>query len=132
MSEVFEFQTRVYYADTDAGGVVYHSTYLDFCEKGRTELLREKGIIQTKLKSDFGIIFVVKSLKIDYKRSAKLDDLLTIKTQVVENNGIVIKMDQEIFNENNESITLVKVEIVCLNKDSKPIRIPKDICEVLC
>ncbi|HSQ97178.1 MAG TPA: tol-pal system-associated acyl-CoA thioesterase [Rickettsiales bacterium] len=132
MTKTFEFKTRVYYADTDAGGVVYHSTYLDFCEKGRTELLREKGIIQTKLKSDFGITFVVKSLKIDYKKSAKLDDLLIVKTQIVENTGIILKMNQEIFNENNDNISSVQVEIVCLNKDLKPIRIPKDICEVLC
>ncbi|MDD2840278.1 MAG: tol-pal system-associated acyl-CoA thioesterase [Rickettsiales bacterium] len=132
MSKIFEFRTRVYYADTDAGGVVYHSTYLDFCEKARTELLRENEIIQTELKSNFGIVFVVKSLKIDYKKSAKLDDLLTIKTQVIENSGIIIKMNQDIFNENTETIAQIQVEIVCLNKDSRPVRIPKNICEVLC
>lgn len=132
MTKTFEFKTRVYYADTDAGGVVYHSTYLDFCEKARTELLRELNIIQPKLKSDFGITFVVKSLKIDYKRSAKLDDLLIIKTQIVENTGIILKMNQEIFNENDENIANAIVEIVCLNKDLRATRIPKEICGVLC
>ena len=132
MTKTFEFKTRVYYADTDAGGVVYHSTYLDFCEKARTELLREEGIIQTKLKSDFGITFVVRSLKIDCKKSAKLDDLLTIKTQIVENTGIILKMNQEIFNENNDNVANALVEIVCLNKDLRATRIPKDLCGVLC
>ncbi len=132
MNKIFEFITRVYYADTDAGGVVYHSKYLDFCEKARTELLREKGIIQTKLKLDLGITFVVKFLKIDYKKPAKLDDLLTIKTQIVENSGLIIKMNQNIFNENEENIAQIQVELVCLNKDFKPIRIPKNICEALC
>lgn len=132
MNKIFEFVIRVYYADTDAGGVVYHSKYLDFCEKARTELLREKGIIQTKLKSDTGIIFVVKFLKIDYKKPAKLDDLLTVRTQIIENSGVIIKMSQNIFNKNEENIAQIQVELVCLNKDSKPIRIPKNICGVLC
>lgn len=132
MTKTFEFKTRVYYSDTDAGGVVYHSTYLDFCEKARTELLRELDILQPKLKSDFGITFVVKSLKIDYKKSAKLDDLLIIKTQIIENTGIILKMNQEIFNENNDNIASVVVEIVCLNRDLRATRIPKEICGVLC
>ena len=132
MTKTFEFKTRVYYADTDAGGVVYHSTYLDFCEKARTELLREESIEQSKLKSEYGIIFVVKSLKIDYRKSARLDDLLVIRTQIIENTGIVLKMSQEVFNENNENIASVMVEIVCLNKDLRATRIPKEICGVLC
>jgi acyl-CoA thioester hydrolase len=131
MNEIFEFETRVYYADTDAGGIVYHSNYLNFCERARTELLRAKGIVQSKLISDFGISFVVKSIKIDFNRPAKLDDLLTIRTQIIESSSIILKMKQNIFNTKGENIIEAKVEIVCLNKNSKPVRIPKTICDTI-
>lgn len=136
--ENFDFNVRVYYDSTDAGGVVYHSRYLDFCERARTEFLRSRGIIQSKLFAESGIGFVVKNANLEFKKSAKLDDLLQISTKIVENNGIIIKMSQEIYLISREGIDMPKdllfemsVNLVCINKNFRPTRIPKDIVEKL-
>ena len=136
--ENFDFNVRVYYDSTDAGGVVYHSRYLDFCERARTEFLRSRGIIQSKLFTESGIGFVVKNANLEFKKSAKLDDLLQISTKIVENNGIIIKMSQEIYLISREGIDMPKdllfemsVNLVCINKNFRPTRIPKDIVEKL-
>ena len=134
----FDFNVRVYYDSTDAGGVVYHSRYLDFCERARTEFLRSRGIIQSKLLAESGIGFVVKNANLEFKKSAKLDDLLQISTKIIENNGIIIKMSQEIYLISREDIDIPKdllfemsVNLVCINKNFRPTRIPKDIVEKL-
>ena len=136
--ENFDFNVRVYYDSTDAGGVVYHSRYLDFCERARTEFLRSRGIIQSKLFAESGIGFVVKNANLEFKKSAKLDDLLQISTKIIENNGIIIKMSQEIYLISREGIDIQKdllfemsVNLVCINKNFRPTRIPKDIVEKL-
>ena len=136
--ENFDFNVRVYYDSTDAGGVVYHSRYLDFCERARTEFLRSRGIIQSKLFAESGIGFVVKNANLEFKKSAKLDDLLQISTKIIENNGIIIKMSQEIYLISREGINTPKdllfemsVNLVCINKNFRPTRIPKDIVEKL-
>ena len=136
--ENFDFNVRVYYDGTDAGGVVYHSRYLDFCERARTEFLRSRGIIQSKLLAESGIGFVVKNANLEFKKSAKLDDLLQISTKIIENNGIIIKMSQEIYLISREDIDIPKdllfemsVNLVCINKNFRPTRIPKDIVEKL-
>lgn len=136
--ENFDFNVRVYYDGTDAGGVVYHSRYLDFCERARTEFLRSRGIIQSKLLAESGIGFVVKNANLEFKKSAKLDDLLQINTKIIENNGIIIKMSQEIYLISREGIDIPKdllfemsVNLVCINKNFRPTRIPKDIVEKL-
>ncbi|MDR2527100.1 MAG: YbgC/FadM family acyl-CoA thioesterase [Rickettsiales bacterium] len=118
------FNIRVYYADTDAGGIVYHSRYLDFCEKARAEYLREKGISQSSILEEYGIAFAVKDIQVIYKRPAKLDDLLTIKTKVIENTGVIIKMKQEIYKDET-LISDIFVSLVCINKNLKPVKIPK-------
>ncbi len=134
--ENFTYNVRVYYDSTDAGGVVYHSKYLDFCERARTEFLRSKNIIQSKLFEEAGIGFVVKNASLEFKKSAKLDDLLKIETKVLENSGVIIKMLQEIYlisregqNVDNELLFQMNVNLVCINKNFRPTRIPKDICE---
>ena len=134
--ENFTYNVRVYYDSTDAGGVVYHSKYLDFCERARTEFLRSKNIIQSKLFEEVGIGFVVKNATLEFKKSAKLDDLLKIETKVLENSGVIIKMLQEIYlisregqDVDNDLLFQMNVNLVCINKNFRPTRIPKDICE---
>ena len=134
--ENFTYNVRVYYDSTDAGGVVYHSKYLDFCERARTEFLRSKNIIQSKLFEEAGIGFVVKNASLEFKKSAKLDDLLKIETKVLENSGVIIKMLQEIYLISREGreveyelLFQMNVNLVCINKNFRPTRIPKDICE---
>lgn len=136
--ENFTFNVRVYYDSTDAGGVVYHSKYLDFCERARTEFLRSREIIQSKIFEKSNIGFVVKNASLEFKKSAKLDDLLQINTKITENTGIVIKMFQEIYlisregeRVENELIFKMDINLVCINKNFRPTRIPKDILKKL-
>jgi acyl-CoA thioester hydrolase len=123
MLKQYSFSIRVYYSDTDTGGVVYHSKYLEFCEKARTELLRENNIIQSVMLEEIGVGFVVKDAKIEFKKSAKLDDLLNIKTQILENNGLIIKMFQEIYKNTDLLFTMI-INLVCVNRNFKPVRMP--------
>jgi acyl-CoA thioester hydrolase len=123
------FNTRVYYSDTDAGGVVYYANYLVFCEKGRTELLRERGLDIVDLSENIGLSFVVKSANMEYLKSAKLDDILAINTKIISNNRIVIHMEQSIFNDKNELLFIMNVNLVLINKKRLPVRIPIDIYE---
>jgi len=79
---VFDWPVRVYYEDTDAGGVVYHSKYLNFMERARTEWLRHLGFEQTVLRDDMQILFVVHSMSIDFKKPAKFNDLLQVSSEL--------------------------------------------------
>ena len=135
---IFNYQVRVYYDSTDAGGVVYHSRYMDFCERARTEFLRSKDIIQSKLREESGIGFVVHKATLEYKKSAQLDDLLNITTKIISSSAITLTMEQNIFvtsrkNEdvNNQLLFHLIIDIVCINSNFKPTRIPKDIFDKL-
>ena len=91
-----DFPIRVYYEDTDAGGVVYHANYICFFERARTEFLRQSGFSQQQLLAE-DIAFVVKKLSIDYKSPARLDDLLTIKTIITEVKKATIVFNQQLW-----------------------------------
>lgn len=80
--KIFSLPVRVYFQDTDAGGVVYHASYVNFMERARTEWLREHGYSNAGLMKEFGVVFVVRSLKLDYLKPALLDDLLTVTAQI--------------------------------------------------
>ena len=134
----FDFNVRVYYDSTDAGGVVYHSKYMDFCERARTEFLRSKNIIQSTLLKEKGIGFVVHKANLEFKKSAKLDDLLRIETKVIEGRGVVLKMEQNIFlisregkDVDNELLFHMDIDLVCINRDFRAVRIPKEINDIL-
>src|SRR4051812_48817224 len=94
-----ELPIRVYYEDTDAGGVVYHARYLAFAERGRTEMLRAAGYEHAPLLKEGGIAFAVVAININYKGPAKLDDLLTVKTQLAKVGGASMEMQQDIYRE---------------------------------
>ena len=124
---IFHYSARVYYEDTDAGGVVYHARYLHFLERARTEYLRTFNFSQQELLREEKGAFVVKSMNIDYRIPAKLDDLLHIETIVTEIKGASIIFSQTI---NRDELTLcqatVKVADVDLGK-MKPVAIPQVI-----
>ena len=123
----FIFPIRVYYEDTDAGGVVYHARYLHFYERARTEFLRTLNFSQQALLNDSQIAFVVKTMNIDYKIPAKLDDLLDVVTEVTEVKGATILFTQFLKRaETVLSTATVKVACVDLNK-MKPVALPKEI-----
>ncbi|QEM87781.1 tol-pal system-associated acyl-CoA thioesterase [Glaesserella parasuis] len=121
-----DFPIRVYYEDTDAGGVVYHARYLHFFERARTEFLRQLGFSQQLLLSQ-SMAFVVKKMEIDYKKPAYLDDFLTVKSIISELKGAKIVFKQTLWRDEE---CLCEVSVVVVSVDlakMKAIAIPEDI-----
>lgn len=128
----FVFKARVYYSDTDCGGIVYHSRYLDFAEHARTEMLRSAlpGMSQSALRDD-GLIFVVKSIKIDYKRPAYLDDELTVVTRLGKAERFSAIFIQEI-RRGDEVLTTLEVKVAAISfKDKRIMMIPEEVIRAL-
>lgn len=96
-SAAFVFPVRIYYEDTDAGGVVYHANYLRFMERARTEWLRDHGYEINKLEQDFGFLFAVRSVSIDYLKPAYLNDLLSIQVSIARTGRVSLDIDQEVY-----------------------------------
>ncbi len=118
---------RVYYEDTDAGGIVYHSQYLNFAERARTEFLRNIGFQCSDIHDRLGLLFVVRKIEIDYIKTAYLDDLLHIETTVFETKNSSFIMHQRAVR-GDEVVADMKVIIVCVDtKHYKPARLPKNI-----
>ena len=121
---------RIYYEDTDAGGVVYHANYLKYAERSRTEMLREYKIEQEILKNDYSIRFIVKDLFIEYYKVAILDDYLTIKSFIIKTSSAKIKMEQEIFRKNT-LLAKINITLGSTNLEGKPSRLPKFVLNIL-
>ena len=123
MTQIFKINVRVYYEDTDAGGVVYYANYLKFAERARTELLREIGINQTTLFSEQKILFVVRDVEMKLHKPARLDDLLTITTTIKERKNASIIFEQ-IISRADEKIASLNICVVCINENFKPTALP--------
>lgn len=122
---------RIYYEDTDAGGVVYYANYLKFFERGRTECLRKIGIQQDNLLED-NIAFVVKKVEMDCVKAARFNQLINVKTEVLSYRKASIVFKQEIFHENGELLCQATTLIACVNlQKMKPTAIPAQILEVM-
>jgi acyl-CoA thioester hydrolase len=131
----FELPVRVYYEDTDAGGVVYHANYLRFMERARTEWLRHLGFEQDTLAAQ-GIVFVVGSLDIAYRKPARFNEQLFVKTAINNVGKASITFKQTIWrqdnNGNRELLTSGEVKVVCVeNRAWRPTPIPSDIRELI-
>ena len=126
MHENFFHKIKVYYEDTDAGGVVYYANYLKFLERARTEALYSIGFSNKKIKEKFNSLIIVKSCNIDYKKSAYLEDELTIRSFIKSFTKTSFFMNQEITKK-DDVIVKAKVHLVFVNKEGKPIKIPEDI-----
>lgn len=127
----YTHQFRVYYEDTDAGGVVYHANYLNFFERTRTEWLRSKGLYQCQMREQANVILAIRKMEIDYVLPARLDDLLTVTTEVVEHSKIAMWVAQEIHVD-DVLMAKARVQIVSLNASKfKPMRFPKQYLEEL-
>jgi acyl-CoA thioester hydrolase len=125
MSE-FVWPVRVYYEDTDSGGVVYYANYLKFMERARTEFLRVHGFEQTDLVRDHGVIFVVRDVHISYLRPAVFNDLLNVTVSVHAAGRSWIEFSQTVVRD--ELLSRAQVKIVCVNHLSfKPVEIPEII-----
>ncbi len=124
-------QLRVRYSETDQMGVVYHGSYIPYFEIGRVEWLRNTGITYKSLEAD-GIGLPIASLKLDYKKPAKYDDLLTIHTRLKSHSSVKIEFDCEIRNEANELLTTAWFLLVFIDiKSGKPILPPENVREIL-
>jgi acyl-CoA thioester hydrolase len=109
----FTLPIRVYYEDTDAGGVVYNANYLCFAERARTEMLRIAGINQSALRKVDQIIFVMTKVEIRYKRPAMLDDMLAVQTHLISHSKTRMLFNQDIY-KNGKVITHIEVELACV------------------
>lgn len=126
-NQTFNWLIRVYYEDTDSGGVVYHSNYLNFMERARTEWLRHLGFEQTYLKDALNIMFVVHSMQIAFKKPAKLNDMLTITCELHKVGQSSFKFLQRI-SINQEVLVEAQVKLACVNALTfKPVGIPEQI-----
>ncbi len=115
---------RVYYEDTDAGGIVYYANYLKFAERARTELLRSQGIENGELMRDDRVAFAVRECHADYIKPAKLDDVLEVRTRVTEISGASLHMAQDVVRDGNILVAM-NVRLACMDIDTgNPKRLP--------
>lgn len=127
----FSWPARVYWEDTDGGGVVYYANYLRFLERARTEWLRALGFSQTELAKEPGILFVVANLSIDYRRPARLDDALIITCDAEREGAASIRFTQTI-RRGDEVLVEANVLVACLDaRTFRPTRLPRAIVEAV-
>ncbi len=119
------YTVRVYYEDTDMGGVVYHANYLKFIERARSDYVRGLGNDQNAMRED-GIVWVVRRIEADYIAPAKFDDELEIETEVISLSGVRLTMAQ-VVRRGAQELFRATVTAVCINKEGKPIRLPAEI-----
>lgn len=124
-----QFKVRVYYEDTDMGGVVYHANYLRYIERARSDWVRQLGNDQNAMR-DAGIVWVVRKIEAEYLAAAKFDDLLDIETEMVSLTGVRLKMSQ-VVKRGDEVIFTASVTAVCMNAQGRPVRLPAEIRALL-
>ena len=126
MHENFFHKLKVYYEDTDSGGIVYYANYLKFLERARTEALYSIGYSNKKVKEDFESLIIVKACNIEYKKSAHLEDELTVRSFVKSITKTSFFMNQ-IITKGDDAIVEAQVHLVFVNIEGKPVRIPDEI-----
>jgi len=127
----FTWPTRVYYEDTDAGGVVYFANYLRFMERARTEWLRHLGFDQSALRETYGIVYVVRRVEADYQAPARLDDALTVQCQLVELSRVALRFEQTI-ERGDEILVRGGSDVICVGADTlRPCRMPEPLMDAL-
>lgn len=129
---ISQFQYRVYYEHTDGGGVVYHSRYLNFFERARTDWLRERGIIQSELQNVHNIVYAVTSADIKYKKPARMDDTLTVSSQLIKIRRASMEIYQEMYNQHDVLLATIVIKAACIKADTfSIIALPAKIKEDL-
>jgi len=123
-----DWTVRVYYEDTDAGGVVYHAGYLRYLERARTEWLRSLGYSQATMKAEESLLFTVVSMQLDFLRPARLDDLLRVRSRATLAGGASVAFEQEILRGESERILAAQVRVACLDATTfRPRRLPASL-----
>ena len=126
MAKKFIFKVKVYYEDTDVGGVVYYANYLKYLERARSEAIYSVGYTNSSILKKFGILLIVKSCNINYKKPAKFEDTLEIISEVKSFTKTSFLMKQSI-SRNNEIISDAEIHLVSVDKTGKPSKIPEDL-----
>jgi len=126
MAKKFNFTVKVYYEDTDAGGVVYYANYLKFLERARSEAIYSLGYSNSDLLNKHGILLIVKSCNIEYKKPAKFEDILDLISEITSFTKTSFLMKQTILR-NNELISEAVIHLVSVDKNGKPSKIPDEL-----
>jgi len=127
---MFELDVRIYYEDTDAGGVVYHSNYLKYMERGRTEALRSFGFDQRELAGSEDMVFALTRTDVRYRRPAMLDDLLTVRSELLTAKGAKMEFQQSVFR-GDELLVEADITLACISTSGRPKRIPQVILDCI-
>ena len=130
MDGVHIFAIRVYYEDTDAGGIVYHANYLRFAERARAELLRMFSADNRALLGSHGLAFVARQCTLDYIAPARLDDALEIRTRVVDVRGASLRVAHTVKRQ-EEDLVRIDIRLACIGGDGRPARLPLSAREAL-
>jgi len=128
---VFTWPVRVYWEDTDAGGVVYHASYLRFLERSRSEWLRARGVQQQRVRDESGVLFVVRDLAIEFVAAARLDDELDVTIETFERRSASLTFVQCILRRADGALlTRARVRAACIDATSwQPRRIPENLLQ---
>tara|TARA_B100002051_G_scaffold74755_1_gene71307 strand:- start:561 stop:959 length:399 start_codon:yes stop_codon:yes gene_type:complete len=126
MAKKFSFTVKIYYEDTDAGGVVYYANYLKFLERARSEAIYSLGYTNSSILEQFGVLLIVKSCNIEYRKPARFEDTLEIISEIKSFTKTSFLMKQSI-SRINEIISDAEIHIVSVDKNGKPSKIPEDL-----
>ncbi len=129
---MFVWPVRVYYEDTDSGGVVYYANYLKFMERARTEWLRARGFEQDALLQEQRLLFAVRSLSVDYRRPARFNDVLAVSARLIEANGASFLFEQTIQRDvSTDILCSARVKVACIDAETfRARRIPRHLREI--
>lgn len=131
VSPPFNWRIRVYYDDTDAGGVVYHANYLKYMEQARTEWLRAVGFEQTDLLREFGVRFVIRAVEVTYRQPAYFNDLLEVGAELALAGHSLMHFSQTVTRlspaDRGGLLAAGRVQVVCVNRDGRPARTPEPL-----
>lgn len=117
---------RVYYEDTDAGGIVYYANYLKFAERARSEMMRQVGIESSQVMQEHGVALTVKTCHVDYKKPARLDDELEVHSRITKIGGASLFGEQHI-KKDGQDMVVIDIKLACMAMDGKPARLPKGV-----
>ena len=129
MPRPFVFPIRIYYEDTDAAGIVYHANYIKFAERARTEWLRALGYDHHLVLKEFGLVFMIKHIEINYRAPARLDDALEVQTNMEAFGNSSFTMQQNIIKDGT-TLADLKVTIVAVNAQGRPERVPPQLRQI--
>ena len=123
---MFQYSFKIYYEDTDSGGVVYYANYLKFIERARTEMINDLGFTLTTLLKDYDRLFLVKKIECDYIESCKLEDTLNVQSRVLVLKNASFVLEQNLLKQ-NKIIFRSKIVMVCVNSQGAPSKIPNEL-----